>query len=706
MNFENDVLQAMAEVDGVVAIKEASFDARRFVDTARLLEQLPKRITLLTGNDNFILESFLLGATGALIGFGAVMTREQVDMIRAWQEGRSDDAMALGRRVQRLADVVFAAPVGDYRVRLKECLRILGVLEAAHVRRPLLPISDAGACAPHGRPQGGRPAARAGQRRPGRLMAAEPADVLIIGAGASGGVVAKRLAEAGFGVVCLEQGDWLDRADYPGNKLDWELKARKDWATSPNIRGLAQDYPIVEDDTPVSPLMYNAVGGSTIIFAGAWPRALPSDFRVRSLDGVADDWPIDYFELLPYFYRTDRDFGVSGLPGDPAYPPDTEDAPMPPLPIGSAGLKVARGMTKLGWHWWPEFNSINSVTYDGRRPCVQRSTCQSGCNEGAKASTDLTHWPKAIARGARLVTGARVRRIETDKQGLATGATWIDRDGAEHFEAARVVVVAANAIGTPRLLLLSDSPAHPDGLANSSGLVGKRLMMHPFANVAGLFEEPLMSWQGQFGDLIESLEFYETDEKRGFVRGARWGLAPTGGPINTALPSRAGEQIWGAGHHAHVRTHLGHGANWGLFAEDLPDEANHITLSSTVIDSSGIPAPEVHYSMADNARRMLDFHIERATESMEAAGAYKIEVDRLMRYSGWHLLGTARMGDDPKTSVLDRWNRAHDVPNLYVVDGSCFVTSSGVNPTSTIVAIALRAAEHMVETRFEQQVPA
>jgi choline dehydrogenase-like flavoprotein len=536
-------------------------------------------------------------------------------------------------------------------------------------------------------------------------MALEPADVLIIGAGASGGVVAKRLAEAGFGVVCLEQGDWLDRADYPGNKLDWELKARKDWATSPNIRGLAQDYPIVEDDTPVSPLMYNAVGGSTIIFAGAWPRALPSDFRVRSLDGVADDWPIDYFELLPYFYRTDRDFGVSGLPGDPAYPPDTEDAPMPPLPIGSAGLKVARAHTTLGWHWWPEFNSINSVAYDGRRPCVQRSTCQSGCNEGAKASTDLTHWPKAIAHGARLITGARVRRIETDAKGLATGATWIDANGAEHFEPARVVVVAANAIGTPRLLLLSASPTHPDGLANSSGLVGKRLMMHPFANVAGLFEDPLMSWQGQFGDLIESLEFYETDEKRGFVRGARWGLAPTGGPINTALPSRAGEQIWGAEHHDHVRTHLGHGANWGLFAEDLPDEANHITLSTTVTDSSGIPAPEVHYTMADNARLMLDFHIERAKESMDAAGAYKIEIDRLMRYSGWHLLGTARMGDDPQTSVLDRWNRAHDVPNLYVVDGSCFVTSSGVNPTSTIVSIALRAADHMVETRFEQEVP-
>ncbi len=143
VNFETDTLQAMASVDGVVAIKEASFDARRFVDTARLLEQLPRKITLLTGNDNFILESFLLGATGALIGFGAVMTREQVDMIAAWQAGDTETAMALGRRVQRLADVVFAAPVGDYRVRLKECLRILGILENAHVRRPLLPIGDA-----------------------------------------------------------------------------------------------------------------------------------------------------------------------------------------------------------------------------------------------------------------------------------------------------------------------------------------------------------------------------------------------------------------------------------------------------------------------------------------------------------------------------------------------------------------------------------
>jgi choline dehydrogenase-like flavoprotein len=532
----------------------------------------------------------------------------------------------------------------------------------------------------------------------------EPVDVLVVGAGAAGGVVARRLAEAGIGVLCLEQGEWHDRTDYRGAELDWELTARKQWSGSPNIRGLPDDYPVDDADSDISPLMFAGVGGSMLLFAGAWPRLLPSDFRLRTLDGVADDWPLSYAELQPYYERSDRQIGVSGLGGDPAYPPG-EDPPLPPLPIGAGALKVARAHSRLGWHWWPEPNAILSASYEGRNPCVQRGTCMQGCNEGAKASTDLTHWPRAMANGARLVTGARVRRLETNDSGLVTGAMWLDREGREHFQAASTVVLAANGIGTPRLLLLSSSTRHPDGLANSSGLVGRRLMMHPFASVTGLFDENLESWQGHFGCSIESFEFYETDEGRGFVRGAKWGLAPTGGPVNAALPSRAGEQVWGEAHHIHMRERLGRGASWGLFGEDLPDESNQVSLSASATDSSGVAAPELHYRVSDNSRRLLDFHIEKASESLVEAGAHTIEVDRLMRYSGWHLLGTARMGRDPATSVVDDWNRAHDVANLYVVDGSCFVTSGGVNPTSTICALALRAADRMVATRHEQAVP-
>jgi choline dehydrogenase-like flavoprotein len=363
----------------------------------------------------------------------------------------------------------------------------------------------------------------------------QPADVLIIGAGASGGVVARRLAEAGMRVVCLEQGEWHDRSEYRGAELDWELTARQQWSPSPNIRALPEDYPVDDKRSDVSPLMFSGVGGSMLLFAGAWPRLLPSDFRVRSLDGVADDWPLSYEELRPYYERNDRQIGVSGLGGDPAYPAGAEP-PLPPLPIGAGGMKVARAHSRLGWHWWPEPNAILSAAYQGRKPCVQRGTCMQGCGEGAKASTDLTHWPIAIKHGATLITGARVRRIETNPAGLATGATWLDSDGREHFQAANAVVVAANGVGTPRLLLLSSSSKHPDGLANSSGLVGKRLMMHPFANVTGLFDDELESWQGHFGCSIESFEFYETDERRGFVRGAKWGLAPksrSGAPTTT-----------------------------------------------------------------------------------------------------------------------------------------------------------------------------
>jgi choline dehydrogenase-like flavoprotein len=537
-------------------------------------------------------------------------------------------------------------------------------------------------------------------------VSAGRADVLIVGAGAAGGVVGRRLAEAGFKVVCLEQGDWPDRHDYPGSKPDWELQARKQWSPDPNVRQNAADYPINAEDSDIVPLMFNGVGGSTILYTGDWPRMTPSDFRVRTLDGIADDWPLTYEELEPFYDRIARDVGVSGLAGDPAYP-EGADLPLPALPLGDGTIDVVRAHDRLGWHWWPAPNAILSAPYHGRHPCAQWGSCMQGCPEGAKASTDITHWPEAIANGARVVTGTRVTRVVAARNGLVTGAEYVDETGTTHLAEGDVVVLAANAIGTARLLLASAGSEFPDGLANSSGLVGRRLMMHPFAVVTGVFEQFIETWKGNVGSRIHCLQFYETDTDRGFVRGAKWSMAPsTGGPMNAAMPARAGEAVWGPEHHRRVRERFGHCLSWGIFGEDLPEEDNRVELDPELCDAVGAPAPKVVYATSENSRRLLDFHVERARESLLEAGARRVDSLTLMRDAGWHLLGTARMGGDPATSVVDPWGKAHDVDNLYVVDGSVFVTAGGVNPTNTISSLALRFADGLVERRSHQRVPA
>jgi choline dehydrogenase-like flavoprotein len=531
------------------------------------------------------------------------------------------------------------------------------------------------------------------------------ADALIIGAGPTGAVAAKRLAEAGMRVVVLEQGDWPDYARARADHADFELTAGRDWSANPNRRQAPADYPVSDVDSDIAAVMYNAVGGSTVLFAAHWQRNMPSDFRVRTLDGVADDWPLTYEDLEPYYEQVENDFGISGLAGDPAFPLG-KGPPLPPAPLAPMGRRVARAHNRLGWHWWPAPNAIATRPYKALRPCTQRATCMWGCVEGAKGSVDRTHWPQNLALGVQLHTGARVRRLEVNGRGLVTGAVYVDRTGVEHFQPADVTILGANGIGTPRLLLLSASGRHANGLANSTGLVGRRLMMHPFGTVVGLFDEDLQSTRGVWGQHLHSLQFYETDTARGFVRGAKWGLQPTGGPVSMTRSYPWGDNpIWGPGFHQSIRKRLGRSAMWGIIAEDLPDETNRVVLDPELKDGDGIPAPKIIYRMSENSYRLLRFHQERARESLQAAGAYETIVAPLIRETGWHLLGTAKMGVDPGSSVVDAWGRAHDIPNLFIFDGSIWPTSSGMNPTATIAALALRCSDQLVHSRFNQEVP-
>lgn len=533
----------------------------------------------------------------------------------------------------------------------------------------------------------------------------ERADVLIVGAGPAGSIAARRLARAGYSVVCLEQGDWPDYSKVRASEADFELTSAKEWSWNPNVRQAPSDYPINDTESSITPIMGNGVGGSALYYAAQWMRNKPSDFRVRTLDGVADDWPMTYEDVVPYYEEIEKDFAVSGVSGDPSYPGFLE-VPLPPAPLGKIGRRMAEAHNKLGWHWWPGSNAIATRRHGALGACTQRGTCMWGCPEKAKASPDLTIWPDAIEAGARLVTGARVRSIETDAAGLATGALYIDREGREIFQGADVVILAANGVGTPRILLNSASAQHPGGLANSTDLVGRRLMMHPVAVVVGLFEEELDSWQGVYGHAIYSHEFYETDATRGFVRGAKWGLFPTGGPLGATRSWPWGNaDIWGEPFHREIDKRFGHSMTWGILSEDLPVESNRVMLDPVLKDADGIPAPKLIYETSDNSRKLLDFHIARAKESFEAAGAYDTVVAPQVRETGWHLLGTAKMGIDRATSVVNEWGRTHDVPNLYIFDGSIWPTSAGMNPTSTVAALSAWFSDRIISQRGSQEVP-
>jgi len=527
----------------------------------------------------------------------------------------------------------------------------------------------------------------------------DPVDVLIIGGGASAAAFAWSLADTKMRIVCLEQGDWPQSQDFPSNFTDWESRQVGDYAISPNRRGLAADYPINDDNSPIKIANFNGVGGGTVLYAGHFPRMHPSDFRVRTLDGVAEDWPIEYRTLEPFYQLNDRMMGVASLEGDPAYP--SKEAVMPPLPLGRTGTRLGRAMNELGWHWWPSDSAIASAEYEGRAPCINLGHCGHGCAQGAKASTDITYWQQATRDRVEVRTRCRASRIQTNEDRMATGVWYFDPNGEEVFQPAEIVVLACNGIGTPRLLLNSASERFPNGLANSSGLVGRNLMFHPYGLVRGRFDEPQDGYRGS-RVFMWSMEFYETDPARDFVRGYSYQFTRGFGPVMTAVNGMADGLIpWGEGHHEAYRRLFDRQAGMVAICEDLPEEINRVTLDGSLKDSNGIPAPRIEYRLGVNTKKMLAHSIDRGVEILKAAGAHDIVTRSPLSYAGWHLLGTARMGNDPKTSVVNSWGRSHDVKNLFIIDGSVFVTSGGVNPTSTIQAVALHVADQIKERIYE-----
>ena len=535
-------------------------------------------------------------------------------------------------------------------------------------------------------------------------------DFVIVGAGAAGGVVAKELSTAGFQVVVLEQGPYLRERDFHHD----ELRFRDIWDAPYLGQEFLTNNHSVQPNTfrrtdaeiakPQPAVAYGqCVGGGTVHFTANYWRFHEIDFIERSRWGAIKgtgfaDWPITYADLEPYYTKAEWDLGISGLAGaSPFDPPRSKPYPLPPMPVKSSGVLFERAARKLGWHAYPEPLAILSQPYQGRSACKHCGFCEFfGCEFGAKSSTLASLIPMAEKTGrCEIRPNSYVRKISTDKLGRVDGVLYFDRARREQFQKAKAVVVCANGAETPRLLLMSESNRFPQGLANSSGLVGKYLMFEASTSALGTFEFPLNEYKSvQVTRVLH--DFYDSDPKRGFYGGgldARFDFYP----ISYALAGMPPDvPRWGTGFKRAVRANFNHTLNVLAHTTALPLESNSISLDPNMKDAWGMPALRVTYKSHPDDLKNMGFFLDRSLELLEAAGAIKkwgLPVEDTT--ASVHLMGTCRMGNDPRSSVVDKYHRAHEVPNLFIVDGSSFVTSGRNQPTCTIQALAYRASDHI-----------
>ena len=537
-----------------------------------------------------------------------------------------------------------------------------------------------------------------------KFKPSQTVDFVVVGSGAAGGVLARELSLSGYDVVVFEQGPRLGPADFRHDELKYWFAngLTNDPVRNPQtFRKDPAEKAAPTADFPA--LMYaRLVGGSSVHFTANFWRFHEIDFHERSVLGAISgtgfaDWPITYAELEPYYTKVDWEVGVSGLAGaSPFDPPRSKPYPMPPMPVKSSGVLLERGARKLGLHPFPAPLAIASQPFRGRPACVHCGFCMGyGCEVMAKSSSLFTMIPEAEATGRCEVRAeSYVFRIEMDRRGRATGVAYYDRDKREHVQKARAVVVAANGAETPRLLLNSAGPNFPDGLANSSGLIGKYLMFNYGGDVAGAFEHELNEYKSVQATRNVH-DFYDADPKRGFYGGGgmdgRIGPAPALWAMETARQ----EPAWGLEFKAALRE-FPRSMIAECHATSLAVESNSVSLDPELKDAWGVPAIRTTYRDHPDDVANARFMQARAQEILDAAGALRTWRVALKESTvSVHLLGTCRMGNDPKSSVVDRYHRTHDVPNLFLCDGSSFVTSGRGQPTMTIQALAFRAADHI-----------
>lgn len=535
----------------------------------------------------------------------------------------------------------------------------------------------------------------------------EPVDFVIVGSGSAGGILAKELSTAGFDVIVFEQGPYRKPRDFTHDEIS--VVFYNELLGGGNAVH-QQTFRADESETAIAPEFFvpaayvQTVGGSSVHFSGNFWRFREIDFNERSLLGPISgtnfaDWPITYKELEPYYTKVDWEIGVSGAPG-PFDSYRSKPFPMPPIPIKSAGVLLERAARKLNLDAQVEPLAILSKPFNGRAPCTHCGYCMGfGCEIDAKSSTLVTMIPLAEASGhCQLRTECAVFRLETDRNGKVNEVLYYDADGNEHSQKAKAVIVSANGAETPRLLLNSASDRHRDGLANSSGFVGKNLMFNCHSLADGIFEHPLNEYKGvQMTRIIH--DFYESDPARGFYGGGGMGARPlfAATPINFAAFSRPpGSPRWGTAYKNMLASHFNHQMSITCSTTSLPLDSNNVTLDPTHNDSWGRPSIRVTYKDHPDDLAIAGFLQDRAMELFDAAGAveswrYPVQAQQ----GGPHLLGTCRMGDKPETSVIDKFHRSHDIPNLFLCDGSSLVSSGRGQPTMTIMALAFRAAEHI-----------